>query len=93
MPLVRRVPKLAGFKNPDKLYYELINVSMLNDFKEKETVDPAALTGKGLIKKETLKVKILGDGEISKALNVKAHAFSKTAREKIEAAGGSAEVL
>ncbi|MFA5867978.1 MAG: 50S ribosomal protein L15 [Actinomycetota bacterium] len=93
MPLIRRVPKLAGFKNPDKLYYELVNVGRLNDFKASETVDPTALTGKGLIKKATLKVKILGDGEVSKALTVKAHAFSKAAKEKIEAAGGRAEVL
>lgn len=93
MPLIRRVPKLAGFKNPDKLYYELVNIGQLNDFKVSETVDPEALSGKGLIKKATLKVKILGDGEIGKALTVKAHAFSRSAKDKIEAAGGHAEVL
>jgi len=93
MPLVRRIPKLGGFKNIDKLYYELVNISKLNDFKAGTDVDPAVLSDKGLIKKADKKVKILGNGEIDKAITVKAHAFSKTAREKIEAAGGRAEVL
>ena len=93
MPLIRRVPKLGGFKNPDKLYYELVNVGKLNDFKAGASVDPAALLAKGLIKKADLKVKILGDGEVDRSLTVKAHAFSKTARDKIAKAGGRAEVL
>ncbi len=93
MPLIRRVPKLRGFKNPDKLYYELVNVGDLNNFKAGAAIDPEILCGQGLIKKAELKVKILGDGAVDKALTVKAHAFSKTAREKIEAAGGRAEVL
>ena len=93
MPLIRRVPKLGGFKNPDKLYYELVNVGKLNDFKAGASVDPVALSEKGLIKKADLKVKILGNGEIDRSLTVKAHAFSKAARDKIAKAGGRAEVL
>lgn len=93
MPLVRRIPKLGGFKNIDKVYFELVNVSKLDDFKAGSNVDPAILCEMGMIKKATLKVKILGDGDITTAVNVKAHAFSKTAKEKIEAAGGSAEVI
>ena len=93
MPLVRRIPKLGGFKNNDKVYYELVNVASLNDFKAGAAVDPAVLSDKGLIKKADMKVKILGNGALDKAVNVKAHAFSKAAKDKIEAAGGSAEVL
>lgn len=93
MPLVRRIPKLGGFTNVDKVYFELVNVGKLNDFKAGAAVDPAALADKGLIKKADKPVKILGDGAIDKAINIKAHAFSKSAKEKIEAAGGRAEVI
>jgi large subunit ribosomal protein L15 len=93
MPLVRRIPKLGGFKNIDKVYFELVNVSALNDFKAGSNVDPTVLCDKGMIKKADKKVKILGDGDISVAVTVKAHAFSKSAVSKIEAAGGKAEVI
>jgi large subunit ribosomal protein L15 len=93
MPLVRRIPKLGGFKNIDKIYYELVNVEKLNDLKTGSEVDPALMQDKGFIKSAAKKVKVLGDGSIDKALTVKAHAFSKSAKEKIEAAGGRAEVL
>ena len=93
MPLVRRIPKLGGFKNIDKVYFELVNVGNLNDFKTGAAVDPAVLCEKGLIKKADKQVKILGDGDIKVAVNVKAHAFSKSAKSKIEAAGGSAEEI
>jgi large subunit ribosomal protein L15 len=93
MPLVRRIPKLGGFKNIDKVYFELVNVSALNDFKAGASIDPAVLCDKGMIKKADKKVKILGDGDISIAVTVKAHAFSKSAVTKIEAAGGKAEVI
>lgn len=93
MPLVRRIPKLGGFKNIDKVYFELVNVSNLNDFKAGAIVDPTILCEKGLIKKANKQVKILGDGDISVAVTIKAHAFSKSAVAKIEAAGGSAEVI
>ncbi len=93
MPLVRRIPKLGGFTNNDKVYFELVNVSKLNDFKAGAIVDPAVLGDKGFIKKPKQPVKILGDGAIDRALTVKAHAFSKSAKEKIEAAGGKAEVI
>lgn len=93
MPLIRRLPKLGGFTPRDRVIYAEVNVSALERFEGGETVDPAVMAEKGLIKKSSGKVKILGDGELSKSLTVKAHAYSKTAREKIEAAGGKAEVI
>ena len=93
MPLFRRLPK-RGFNN--KIFarrYAIVNVGALNSFADGQEVDPKALIGSGLIARVLDGVKILGDGELSRALTVKAHCFSKTAAEKIEAAGGSATVL
>lgn len=93
MPLVRRVPKLGGFTPRNRTVYALVNVYQLERFSTEKVVDPVALAGAGLIKKEREKVKILGGGELKAGLTVRAHAFSRTAREKIEAAGGKAEVI
>ncbi len=92
MPLARRLPKLRGFKNPNKEYFALVNVETLNEFRKGSTVTPDDLRDRGLIKKRG-RVKVLGEGELKKSLTVQAHAFSKTAIEKIEAAGGRAETL
>ena len=74
--------------------YAIVNVSDLEErFDDASVVDPAALAASGLIKKERENVKILGDGELKKNLTVKAHAFTRSAREKIEGAGGKAEVI
>ncbi len=89
MPLVRRVPK-RGFTNIFRVEYAVVNLSRLEGFDG--DVTPETLAEKGMVRKGR-PVKILGNGEISAALNVSAHKFSKTAREKIEAAGGSCEVL
>lgn len=91
-PLAQRIPKLGGFKNPGKEYFALVNVERLNSFRAKTTVGPDQLRKAGLVKKRG-RVKVLGEGEIKKALTVQAHAFSGAAREKIEAAGGSVEYL
>src|ERR671925_145971 len=91
MPLIRRVPKLKGFKNPNRTAYAPVNVELLAKYFDGE-VTPEAIVGHGLAHKGA-KIKVLARGEIDKALTVKAHAFSKTAREKIEAAGGTIEVL
>jgi large subunit ribosomal protein L15 len=94
MPLYRRLPKLGGFTPRNRKVYAIVNVSDLEArFEKAAVVDPAALAGAGLIKKERESVKILGDGELTKSLTVKAHAFTRGAREKIEAAGGKAEVI
>ena len=91
-PLYMRVPK-RGFRHQKRIEYQVVNVKSLDKlFEDGEEVTPEKLVEKGLCKKGDY-IKILGDGELTKKLNVKAHAFSKTAVEKIEKAGGSYEVL
>jgi large subunit ribosomal protein L15 len=92
MPLQRRVPKLKGFTNPNRVEYAVVNVEMLAKVFESGEVDPAALLAHGLVRKGR-KVKVLARGEIDRALVVKAHAFSDAAKAKIEQAGGRAELL
>ena len=90
MPLARRLPKF-GFTNARfKTVYEIVNLSQLNDLEGEVT--PEVLAGKGLVKKNK-KINILGQGEISKSLQVKAHKFSKKAKEQIEKAGGQIHIL
>lgn len=91
-PLARRLPKLRGFNNPNKEYFAVINVDRLNEFRAKSTVTPEALRDRGLIKKRG-RVKVLAEGDLTKALTVQAHAFSREAAAKIEAAGGKAEII
>ncbi len=91
-PLHKRIPK-RGFRSPNRVEYTVVNVKLLEKYFEAgEEVTPEKLLEKGLVKKG-MPVKILGDGELTKALKVKAHAFSKSAREKIEAAGGVCEEI
>jgi large subunit ribosomal protein L15 len=92
MPLQRRMPKLRGFTNPNRVEYTVINVERLNAFDAGSTVTVDDLRAGGLVKHRG-KVKVLGEGEIDRALTIKAHAFSLGAVEKIKAAGGSVEVL
>ena len=91
MPLIRRIPKMKGFKNPNRVEFAPVNVEILAKYFE-DDVTPEALYKHGLAHKGA-KIKVLARGELDKKLTVKAHAFSKAAREKIEAAGGTAEVL
>ncbi|MBP8613728.1 MAG: 50S ribosomal protein L15 [Firmicutes bacterium] len=90
--LVRRVPK-RGFKNIFGKEYGTVNVGEINVFEDGSEVGPEELRNAGLIRRNREYVKILGEGEIDKALTVTAHAFSASAKEKIEAAGGRAEVI
>jgi large subunit ribosomal protein L15 len=93
MPLYRRIPK-RGFTNIYRKEYTVLNVDDLNRFEEGAEVTPQILVEKGIVKKSSVdSVKILGDGRLEKKLSVKAHKFSKIAVEKIEAAGGKAEVI
>lgn len=92
MPLQRRVPK-RGFNNIFACQFAAVNVAALNAFEDGAVVDAAALIEKGIIKKAYDGVKILGNGEITKKLTVKAVAFSAAAKDKIVAAGGKYEVL
>lgn len=91
-PLIRQMPKLKGFRNPNREEFTVVNVAKLESFDKGSTVTPEALREAGLAKKRG-KIKILGQGDIDVALTVKAHAFSSGAAEKIQAAGGSIEVI
>ncbi len=94
LPLARRLPYKRGFTNDNKIYYKAVNLKDLADFEFDEVdVDPEVMAFLGLIKKENDPVVILGEGEVTQALVVKAHRFSKSAKEKIEAAGGRIEVI
>ena len=93
MPLHMRVPKLRGFKNPFRVEYQIVNVARIGElFPEGGTVSPADLVAKGAVR-DGNPVKVLGNGEVTVALQVSAHAFSASARSKLEAAGGSASVI
>lgn len=91
-PLAMRLPKLKGFKNPNKEQFAIVNLSSLEVFEAGSEVTPESLRERGLIRHRGL-VKVLAEGELDKALMVKAHAFSDSARDKIEKAGGSVEVI
>jgi large subunit ribosomal protein L15 len=92
MPLHRRLPK-RGFSAPDSTTYAVINVETLNAFSAGDSISPELLQSLGVLRVKRERLKILGDGELNVALTVQAHAFSKSAEEKIKAAGGKVEVL
>ena len=92
MPLYRRLPK-RGFKNHFAINYAIVNVSDLNTFEEGAVVNAETLTAAGLVNDQLDGIKILGNGELTKKLTVHATAFSESAKAKIEAAGGKAEVM
>ena len=92
MPLARRIPK-RGFNNIFSKPLDTVNVSALEKFEDGAVVDAQALLDAGILSKCTYGVKVLGNGEITKKLTVNAAAFSETAKQKIEAAGGKAEVV
>jgi large subunit ribosomal protein L15 len=92
MPLIRRMPK-RGFQPIRNNYYQVVNIEDLNGIKEKDVVTPEIMKEYGLVSKSGWPIKILGDGELKKPLTVKSHAFSKTAKERIEKAGGKTETI
>jgi large subunit ribosomal protein L15 len=92
MPLHRRLPK-RGFTNIFGRDFSVVNVGSLGRFAAGETVTPERLRELGMVRDHVLPVKILGEGELQAAITVRAHAFSRSAREKIAAAGGSAELI
>lgn len=91
-PLAMRLPKLKGFTNPNKEQFAIVNLATLDQFEAGTEVTPELLREQGLIRHKG-RLKVLGEGDLDKKLTVKAHAFSKAAKEKIEKAGGSVEVL
>lgn len=92
MPLFRRMPK-RGFNNINRKNYAIVNVETLNKFEDGAEVTPVILVESGVVKNEKNGVKILGNGELSKKLTVKANKFSASAKAAIEAAGGQTEVI
>ncbi|SLM48529.1 50S ribosomal subunit protein L15 [Nitrospira japonica] len=92
MPLIRRVPKY-GFTNPFRKEFAIVNLKSLVDLAEQGTITPQTLVDAGLVRRLTLPIKILGNGELKKPLVVQAHKFSKSAEAKIQAAGGRVEVI
>jgi large subunit ribosomal protein L15 len=91
-PLAMRLPKLPGFKNRNRVEYAVVNVSRLDQiFADGDVVDAEALVAKGVIKSDSVPVKVLGDGELAKKLSVKVDKVSGPAKQKIEAAGGTVE--
>lgn len=91
-PLQRRIPKLKGFRNPNRVEFTVVNVERLAEFDAGATITPDVLREAGLVKKRG-RVKVLGQGDLNIALTVKAHAFSIGASDKIAAAGGSIELI
>jgi large subunit ribosomal protein L15 len=91
-PLIRQIPKMKGFKNPNREEYTVVNVSKLAAFSSGTIVTPDELRSAGLAKKRG-RIKVLGQGDLDVALTVKAHAFSIGAADKIAAAGGSVELI
>ena len=91
-PLAMRIPKLPGFKNPNKEEFAIVNLAALEVFDAGAEVTPESLRERGMIRHKG-RVKVLAEGDLDRALTVKAHAFSASAKEKIEEAGGTVEVL
>lgn len=92
MPLFRRIPK-RGFKNRNRIIWTTVNVEDLNAFEANTVITPQLLIEVGMVKKFNDGIKVLGDGELNVGLTVKANKFTQSAIEKIEAAGGKAEVI
>lgn len=92
MQLIRRIPK-RGFNHPVKIVFTPVNLAQLNQFAAGSTVTPLEMRAAGLASSPRARIKILGDGALDRALHVKAHAFSASAKSKIESAGGSCDVL
>ena len=93
MPLYRRVPKLKHFEIINQKHFSIVNLSKLNEFKDGEIVNLDSLVKKNVLFKPKFPLKILGNGEVEVKLKVQAHAFTKVAKEKIESAGGSCEII
>jgi len=92
MPLARRVPK-RGFHNPFRVEYSIVNLQVLSSLSDINEVTPQVLYDKGIVKKRSRPIKILGVGELTKPLVVEAHKFSQSALQKIQQAGGQAKVI
>lgn len=92
-PIYRRMPYKRGFTNPFRVEYEIVNVGRLGELEATSPFTPESLYELGLIRSADALVKVLADGDLTTAVHVRAHKFSSSAREKIEAVGGTAEVI
>jgi large subunit ribosomal protein L15 len=92
MPLQRRLPK-RGFRNPFKVETMIVNLQQLDAFESGTDITPELLVERGLVRRNSSRIKILGDGTLAKPLTVKAHAFSQKAKQAIESSGGKAELI
>ena len=93
LPLVKRLPRMRGFRNPNRVQYHPVNLDSLEAFRKGSAVTPLKLQEAHLVSGNRTPIKILGDGKLTKKLSVSAHAFSVAAKAAIEAAGGSCETL
>ena len=93
LPLIKGLPMKRGFTNPFKVYYSLVKVEALDSFEAGDRITPEELHRRGVLRNLNQPVKIVGDGELSKPVTVAAHKFTRSAREKIEAAKGTVEEL
>jgi large subunit ribosomal protein L15 len=95
LPLYRRIPKLGGFRNPNRVEYFPVNLDQISalELPEGTRVSPALLKEKGIVSKQGLRVKLLGRGDIVRPLSIAVHAVSESAKRKVEAAGGSVEII
>ena len=93
LPIIKALPMKRGFSNIFKTYYSLVKLDVLDQFNAGERITPELLREQGYLRDRKKPVKILGDGQLSKSLTVAAHKFTRSAREKIEAAGGKVEEL
>ena len=93
LPLIKGLPKKRGFTNVFKTYYSLVKLDVLDTFDSGERITPEELLRRGYLRNLRQPIKIVGDGQITKAVTVAAHRFTRSAREKIEAAQGSVEEL
>ena len=93
LPIIKGLPMKRGFHNPFKVYYSLVSVEVLDSFDPGERVTPEELHRRGHLRNLKQPVKIVGDGELGKSLVVAAHKFTRSAKEKIEAAKGTVEEL
>ena len=92
-PLIKGLPMIRGFNNKFKTYYSLVSIGTLNQLPTGERITPEYLYISGITRNKKKPIKILGDGDLTKALNISAHKFTESARSKIEAVGGTIEEL
>lgn len=93
LPMIKGLPMHRGFNNPFKTYYALVKLEVLDRFESGERITPELLRERGYLRERNKPVKILGNGEINKGVTVAAHKFTRSARQKIEGAGGTVEEL